>query len=149
MYVGTSRSLCLVTTRSDGPRRTARYLPFLPWIVAAAFTVSGVVHLVHPQTFTPIVPHVLPWPTELVYASGAAELVCAVGLWRRDRWAGVVAAVLLVIIWPANLQDAVTAQQGHDTMTKVIERIRFPLQIPLIWFAVQSGRRRTEDAPPD
>jgi uncharacterized membrane protein len=122
---------------------------FLPWIVAAAFTVSGVVHLVHPATFTPIVPHFLPLPTELVYASGAAELVCAVGLWRRDRWAGIAAAVLLVIIWPANLQDAITAQQGHDSMTKVIEWIRFPLQIPLIWFAIQSGRSRTEKAPVD
>ena len=149
MFEGTSRSLCLVTTRSEGHRRTARYLPFVPWIVAAAFTVSGVIHLVRPQTFTSIVPHFLPLPTELVYASGVAELICAVGLWRRDRWAGIAAAVLLVIIWPANLQDAMTTQQGHDSMAKVIEWIRFPLQIPLIWFAIQSGRSRTEEAPPD
>ena len=71
--------------------------------MAAPFTVSGFVHLAHPA-FTPIVPHFLPWPTELVYASGLAELICAVGLWRRDRWAGTAAAVLLAIIWPANLQ---------------------------------------------
>jgi uncharacterized membrane protein len=133
----------------DDHRRTPRYLSFLPWIVATAFTVSGVVHLVHPQTFTPIVPHVLPLRTGLVFASGAAELICAVGLWRRDRWAGIAAAVLLVIIWPANLQDALTAQQGHDSIAKVIEWIRFPLQIPLIWFALQSGRSRTDKALPD
>ncbi|HVA60195.1 MAG TPA: hypothetical protein VNG13_06630 [Mycobacteriales bacterium] len=112
----------------------------LPWIVAAAFTVSGVIHLVHPATFTPIVPRFLPWRTGLVETSGVAELTCAAGLWRRDRWAGVAAAVLLVAIWPANLQQAITAQQGHDATTKVLAWIRLPLQVPLIWFALQSGK---------
>jgi uncharacterized membrane protein len=136
-----------VKTNSGDHRRSARYRPYLPWIVAAAFTVSGVIHLAHPSTFTSIVPHFLPWPTELVYASGVAELICAFGLWRRDRWAGIAAAVLLVIIWPANLQDAITAQHGHDVTTKVVVWIRFPLQIPLIWLALQSGCGRTEVLP--
>ena len=121
----------------------ARYRAYLPWIVAAAFTVSGLTHLVHPTTFTPIVPHFLPWPTALVYASGAIELICAVGLWRRERWAGIAAALLLVIIWPANLQDAITAQNGQDVTTQVVDWIRFPLQIVLIWFALNSGRNQS------
>ena len=114
-----------------------------PWIVAAAFSVSGVVHLVHPATFTGIVPRFLPFPTELVYASGVAELICAFGLWRRQRWAGYAATILLLVIWPANLQDAITTQQGQDTTAKVVTWFRFPLQIPLIWFALQSGRTRS------
>ncbi len=118
-----------------------RFRSYLPWLVAAPFTVSGVIHLADPAVFTGIVPHFLPLPTELVYASGVAELICAVGLWRRDRWAGIAAAVLLVIIWPANLQDAITAQRGHDLTTQVLLWLRFPVQIPLIWFALQSGRR--------
>jgi uncharacterized membrane protein len=138
-----------VTTTSGGHWRSARYRQYLPWIVAAAFTVSGVIHLAHPATFTPIVPRFLPLRTELVYASGVVELICAVGLWRRNRWAGIAAAVLLVIIWPANLQDAITAQHGHDLTTKVVDWGRLPLQIPLIWFALQSGRDRTEEDPPD
>jgi uncharacterized membrane protein len=124
---------------TDRPPRAWR--SYLPWIDASAFTVSGVIHLAHPTTFTSIVPHFLPFPTELVYASGVAELVCAIGLWRRQRWAGIAAAVLLVVIWPANLQDAITAQQGHDMATKVLTWVRFPLQVPLIWFALQSGRK--------
>jgi len=113
-----------------------------PWIVATAFSVSGVVHLVRPVTFTGIVPHLLPFSTALVYASGVAELICAFGLWRRKRWAGYAAAVLLLVIWPANLQDAITTQEGHDVTAKVVTWFRFPLQIPLIWFALQSGRTR-------
>ena len=135
-----------MTTTSGGHRRPARYRP---WLVAAAFTLSGVIHLAHPATFTALVPHFLPRPTELVYASGVAELICAVGLWRRDRWAGLAAAVLLVVIWPANLQGAVTAQRGQDLTTTVLTWIRLPLQIPLIWFALQSGRHRDENFAPD
>jgi hypothetical protein len=69
-----------------------------PWIVATAFSISGVVHLVHPATFTGIVPRFLPFSTALVYASGVAELICAVGLWRRRRWAGYAAAILLLVV---------------------------------------------------
>ncbi len=137
---GTGRSLRTVTATSAAPGRRGRYGPYVPWIVAAPFTISGVIHLVHPATFTPIVPHFLPAPTGLVYASGVAELICAVGLWQRDRRAGIAAAVLLVIIWPANLQDALTAQRGHEALTQVLLWIRFPVQIPLIWFALHSGK---------
>ena len=110
------------------------------WIVAAAFTVSGCIHLFDPEEFTPIVPHFLPFATGLVYASGLAELTCAYGLWRRQRWAGFAAAALLVVVWPANLQAAVTAQSSGDLSNQVISWIRFPMQIPLIWLALRSGR---------
>lgn len=132
--------------KASGDRRWfARYSP---WIVASAFTVSGVVHLASPATFTPMVPQFLPWATELVYASGVAELICAAGLWRRDRWAGIAASVLLVVIWPANLQGAITAQRGGDLTTTVVSWIRLPLQVPLIWFAFQSGRGDREAVQP-
>jgi len=116
--------------------------PYLPWLVAAAFSVSGVIHVVRPHTFTGIVPHFLPWPTALVEVSGVAELVCAYGLWRRRRWAGLASALLLLVIWPANLEDAISAQQGHDAIAAMLTWIRFPLQVPLIWCAWQSGRGR-------
>jgi uncharacterized membrane protein len=110
------------------------------WLVAAAFTISGVIHLVDPKEFTSIVPHVLPFATALVYVSGVVELVCAYGLWRRQRWAGLAAAALLLVIWPANLQAALTADHSGDLTNIVVNWIRFPLQIPLVWLALQSGR---------
>ncbi len=116
-----------------------RARPYLPFIVAAAFSISGVIHLILPSTFTGIVPRALPAHRALVYLSGVAELICAIGLWRRQRWAGLAAALLLLLVWPANLQEAITAQQGHDVLTQVLTWARFPLQIPLMWFALQSG----------
>jgi uncharacterized membrane protein len=126
----------------DGSLTSGRARGYLPWIVAAPFTVSGTIHLLHPSTFTPIVPHFLPHATGLVYASGVAELICAAGLWRRARWAGIASAILLLCIWPANLQDSITAQQGHDLTSQVLLWLRFPVQIPLIWLALQSGHGR-------
>ena len=118
------------------------------WIVAAVFSASGVIHLSDPNEFTPIVPHFLPISTGLVYASGLAELICAYGLWRRQRWAGIAAAALLLAIWPANLQAAVTAQNGDELSNQVISWIRLPLQIPLIWLALRSGRSVAADDHP-
>jgi uncharacterized membrane protein len=118
------------------------------WIVAAAFSVSGAIHLLDPKEFTPIVPHLLPFSTGLVYASGVAELTCAYGLWRRQRWAGIAATALLLLIWPANLQAAVTAQNSDELSNQVISWIRFPLQIPLIWLALRSGRSTTAEHHP-
>jgi len=103
------------------------------WIVAAAFSVSGLIHLFDPKEFTP---------------SGVTELICAYGLWRRQRWAGFAATALLLAIWPANLQAAVTAQNSDELRNQVISWIRFPLQIPLIWLALRSGRLATEDHHP-
>ena len=117
--------------------------PYLPWIVAAPFTVSGAVHFIRPQVFTGVVPHALPWHVGLVYASGVAELICAYGLWRRQRWAGIASALLLLAIWPANLQDAITTQHRRDMTATVFTWVRFPLQLPLIWFALQAGQSRS------
>jgi uncharacterized membrane protein len=131
-----------LVTSSPDTGNTERWRRRAPFVVAAAFSVSGVVHLLHPETFTRIVPTFLPAKTGLVYASGVAELVFAVGLWRRDRWAALAATGLLLVIWPANLQMAIDAQRGDGLATKVADWIRLPLQIPLIWCALQSGPRR-------
>lgn len=55
-------------------------------MLVGLFTFSGVVHLVRPGVFTPIVPDILPAHRLLVYVSGVAELLCAAGLaWRVSR----------------------------------------------------------------
>lgn len=59
---------------------TSSSLPRGARAVASAFVVSGIIHLVRPQVFEPLVPPVLPRRRELVYASGVAEIVCAAGL---------------------------------------------------------------------
>ena len=87
-----------------------------PNAVAGLLGASGVVHLVRPGVFTPMIPSWLPAPTGRVYASGVAELPCALGLVRREAWAGSASAAVLVAVFPGNVQmamDVWAALQGR------------------------------------
>lgn len=112
------------------------------WVLVVLFTVSGLVHLVRPGVFVPLVPDVLPTPRLLVYVSGMAELLCACGLlWRRTRrFAGWASAGLLVAIFPGNVTMAVDAWRswrGGDASGTYVAGtlIRLPLQLPMIWWS--------------
>lgn len=135
--------------RDDIVEAARRWSPFG---LAAMFASSGVVHFLKPGVFTRIVPRVLPWPVGIVYASGAAELVCAAGLVRRARWAGPASAALLVAVLPANVQMALdaTAKVGdsdsRSTRRKaiafaIVAWARVPMQAPLVWAALQARDR--------
>jgi uncharacterized membrane protein len=109
-------------------------------MLTTGFAVSGLVHLIRPQVFEPIVPKALPAHRALVYASGVAELVCAAGLQRRSRWAPLASAALLLAVWPANGQHAVSVQRSGRAATwrKAAVWARLPLQVPMIRTALRS-----------
>ena len=46
------------------------------YIMAALYIVTGILHFVMPQFYMAIMPHYLPYHLELVYLSGAAEIIC-------------------------------------------------------------------------
>ena len=48
--------------------------------VIGLFAVSGVAHLVRPRVFYSLMPPRLPSRDLVIYASGAAELICSVGV---------------------------------------------------------------------
>jgi len=116
--------------------------------LAAIFAASGVLHLVRPQIFESIVPRQLPERRGLVYASGVAEIASAVGLLhpRTRKAAGWASAVLLVVIFPANIQMAVSegkrAKRGTGSRSRqVATLVRLPLQVPLIRTALKAAGR--------
>lgn len=118
--------------------------------LATLFLTSGATHLVRPQVFEGIVPHVLPRRRELVYVSGVAEIACALGLLhpRTRKVAGLASAALLIGIFPANVQmsadHAKRAQRRGDTGSKAFfagTLARLPLQLPLIRTALRAAGR--------
>lgn len=116
--------------------------------LAGLFAASGVLHLVRPQIFETIVPRQLPERRGLVYVSGVAELACAAALLhpRTRKAAGWASAALLVVIFPANVQMALTegkrANRGTGSRGKqVVTLARLPLQIPLIRTALKATGR--------
>lgn len=121
----------------------ARIRQIAPLLLAAAFALSATVHLVRPQVFEPIMPRALPEPTRrpLIYASGVAELACAIGLVRRATWAAAASTSLLVAVLPANVQMALDAGTGRHpgiADNPLLAWGRLPLQIPMVWAARQA-----------
>ncbi len=111
-------------------------------LIAGIFAVSGVVHLVKPEVYEPLIPDWLPGATEIVIASGVAELLCAAGLAhpRTRSAAGWASAALLVGVFPGNIQMAVDAMGTDNTALKVGSLARLPLQVPMVWAAVKAAR---------
>ena len=121
----------------------ARIRRLAPGGLAALFLVSGTLHLVRPSLFEPLVPGGLPSREVIIMASGIAELVCAGGLLTRAGWAGTASAVLLVVVFPGNVAYAVatSADPAASPLLVIAAWVRLPLQVPLVWAALQARRR--------
>ncbi len=120
---------------------------FAPHALAALFVVSGVVHLVRPSTYAALIPPFLPAPGPMIAISGMAELVLAAALLRRARWAGPASAALLVAVFPGNVWFAIATSSDPTASTTLVASswLRLPLQVPLIWSALQAQRRPRVD----
>jgi len=110
------------------------------WIVIVMFLVSGVLHIVSPAGFLFLMPPFLDEALSyfLIYASGVAEIVSAVGLLLRARWAPLLTVATLLAVWPANIWFAIDQIGNPDTTMVVIAWLRLPLQLPLLWWAWKS-----------
>jgi uncharacterized membrane protein len=117
-------------------------LPLDAKVVVGAFLASGTVHLVRPETFMPLMPKAVPAHREVIYVSGVAELVCAVGMLhpRTRRLAGLASAALLVGVFPGNVKMALDALKTRNTTFKAVSLARLPLQLPMIRGALRAAR---------
>jgi uncharacterized membrane protein len=111
-------------------------------VVVGAFLASGLVHLVKPDVYEPLMPSWVPAHRKVVVWSGVAELVCAAGLMlpRTRRPAGLASAALLVGVFPGNVHMAVDALRGDNRPFQAASLARLPLQLPLIRGALRAGR---------
>lgn len=110
--------------------------------LAAILATSGLIHLVRPETYEPIMPEFVPSHREVILVSGVLELVCAAGLLsgRFRRHAGWVSAALLVGVFPANVKMAADSTKTSSTGRKAAAFARLPLQVPLIRTALKAAR---------
>ncbi len=117
-------------------------LPLSAKLLAGLFAASGAVHLVKPEVYEPLMPSWVPAHREVILGSGVAELVLALGLVLPPtrRVSGWGSAVLLLGIWPGNLQMALDSNRSSSTPFKVVAWGRMPLQIPMIRAAIAAAR---------
>ncbi len=111
-------------------------------VLAGILGISGVIHLVRPETYEPIMPDLVPAHREVILASGVAELLCSAGLLHPStrRLAGWASAALLLGVYPANIKMAIDAGQTDNTGFKAAAWGRLPLQLPMIRSALRAAR---------
>ena len=127
------------------------------YAITALMATSGVMHFVQPRFYKAIVPHALGHEGEIVAISGAAELACAAMMTvpATRRLGGWLTALLLVAVFPANVQAALDGGMqllDPPLNSPVLAWARLPLQIPMILMAVGVARRAGpphEQAPVD
>ncbi len=107
-------------------------------ILIVAFTVSGFAHLFAADMFLPLMPPLFPEPLNLIYISGAMELVAALLLVLKIQGGPTLAFMTLLAVWPGNWWMAVEATAEGDIAAIVFSYLRLPLQLPLFYFALKS-----------
>jgi uncharacterized membrane protein len=117
-------------------------LPRSVKILALGFAASGTVHLVKPDAYEPIMPSWVPAHREVILGSGVLELACAAGLAlpATRRPAGYASALLLLGVWPGNVQMALDARRSRSAAYKAVAWARVPLQVPMVRAALRAAR---------
>ncbi|MGH3782508.1 MAG: DoxX family protein [Pseudonocardiaceae bacterium] len=106
-------------------------------------TSTGVLHFAAPASFDGIVPEQLPGAARTwTHLSGAAELLVAVliAVPRTRRLGGLLAALLFVAVFPANVKMAID-WSNRPAWMRALAYGRLPLQIPLVLWAALVYRR--------
>lgn len=103
-------------------------------LLGGFFVLAGVLHFVIPDFYLAMMPPWLPAHRELVALSGVAEILGGIGVMsaKGRRAAGVGLLLLLVAVFPANIQMLHNARAaGEPTL---LLWLRLPLQIVFLWW---------------
>lgn len=115
-------------------------LPIGTKIIIFLFLLSGSFHLINPGVFQALVPPVLGGQNFWIFLSGILEIICAIGLLTKQKWAPKFTAFILLVIWVGNWWYAIDVTFNLESSWFLIigSWLRLPLQIPLIQWALRS-----------
>jgi uncharacterized membrane protein len=119
-------------------------------LLGAVFIAAGTLHFLFPGAYVRIMPAYLPLHRELVYLSGALEIAGGVGLLipRTRRAAALGLILLLLAVWPANLQMVLSARAaGTPVWREALLWARLPLQLLLVAWVWRVYRPRACTGP--
>ncbi len=115
------------------------------WLLALFYAVAGYFHLAAPDGFMLIMPAMVPAHEGVVWLTGIAELLGAVGLVqpvsvRLRQAAGVGLALYALCVWPANINHMMMYLDGTlSGPSMAYHAPRMVAQPIIIWLALWSG----------
>ena len=111
-------------------------------ILALAFLVAGVAHIVSPGGCLKITPGWVPWPEQVVLLTGLCEIAGAIGLMttRFRRWSGIMLALYTVCVFPANINHALNhIALGGPPLGWWYHGPRLAFQPVIVWWCLYAG----------
>ena len=111
----------------------------MKWLLAAFYLAAGYLHLHSPDAFLPIMPDWVPWPRDVVLATGFCELAGSVGLFipSLKKAAGIGLALYAVCVFPANIKHAIYGIEVAGLPSSWwYHGVRLAFQPVLVWWAL-------------
>lgn len=111
-------------------------------LLAAVYLLAGVAHIMRPEPFLAITPTWVPFPEQLIFWTGVAEIAGAIGLFvtRLRRAAGIGLALYAVCVLPANIRHAVEGiAVGGEALGWGYHGPRLAFQPVFVWWALFAG----------
>ena len=104
-------------------------------VTGIVFILAGINHFVIPVFYLQIMPSYLPFPTELIYLSGFAEIVCGSLLLpqKSTRVGAWLTIALLIAVFPANVQMVFNEFENRGLLFYAAIA-RLPFQFLMIWW---------------
>ncbi|MBB3034970.1 DoxX family protein [Alteriqipengyuania lutimaris] len=116
------------------------------WFLVVAYVAAGVMHIAAPDPFLGIMPAFVPFPKHVVFWTGVAEIVGAIGLAQSisqplRRAAAIGLALYALCVWPANIQHLID-DLGNPAggLGLAYHGPRMVAQPIIIWAALWAGR---------
>ncbi len=133
------------------------------FLIGLAFSLVGLYHFLNQGFFEAIVPTWFPYPTFANLASGTAEIILGIALMTRKyrRWAAWGLLLLLLVVYPANIDMFINDVDTQKNVSGVTERIidaegvtmrnfiRLPLQFVFAWLVWRHTKTRVPPASSD
>ena len=104
-------------------------------VLALFFFFAGLMHFIKVESFTAIVPPLLPFPKMIVWVTGVMEMIFAIGLLlpKYRKVSGFWLAPFLLAVLPANIYMAMyNIPMGDSVASPTALWVRVALQFPLI-----------------
>ncbi len=109
-------------------------------VLALAYLIAGVAHVAAPSGFVRITPAWVPFPHQVVVATGACEVAGALALLfvpSLRRAAGIAFAAYAICVFPANINHAINnVALGGTTLSWWYHGPRLALQPVIVWWAL-------------